>query len=155
MYSKILVFVFALTSMANFAIYTDIAEAGVVTQGLVNSWTFDASTIAGNTVKDVWGKNTGTIFGSPKVDKGKFGEALRFDGSEDYVDCGDDRSLDFERDDAFSAEVWVNIDKKADAHMVILGKMLSSGTYRGWTLWYRGKAPDPETVQILLRSDHA
>ena len=76
MYSKILILIFALTSMTGFAVYTDIAEADVVTQGLISSWTFDANTIAGNTAKDVWGKNNGTIFGNPKVDKGKFGEAL-------------------------------------------------------------------------------
>ena len=155
MYSRILIPVFALTFVAGFFVYTDIAKADVARQGLISSWTFDANTIAGNTARDVWGNNNGTLFGNPKVEKGIFGEALRFNGAKTYIDCGDDKSLDFERDDAFSAEVWMNVDTKAGAHMVVLGKMLAAGTYAGWTLWYRGAAPDPETIQILLRNDNA
>ena len=146
--------VLVVTLVAGLTVHTVSAVADVVTQGLVSSWTFDANTIAGNTARDVWGNNNGTLFGNPKVEKGIFGEALRFDGSSNYIDCGDDRSLDFERDDAFSAEVWMNVDTKAGTHMVVLGKMLAAGTYAGWTLWYRGAAPTPETIQILLRNDN-
>ena len=48
-------------------------------------FTFDRDTIDGNTVKDLSGKgNDGTIYGAQLV-QGKFGEALRFDGVDDYV----------------------------------------------------------------------
>lgn len=57
----------------------------VVTDGLVSYWTFDRQDIADNTVKDVWGKNDGTIFGDPKVVAGPVKDALAFDGSDDYV----------------------------------------------------------------------
>ena len=63
-----------------------IIQAKIVTDGLVSYWTFDRANIVNKTAKDVWGENNGTIMGNPKVVHGKIGEALRFDGSGDYVD---------------------------------------------------------------------
>ena len=34
---------------------------------------------------DVWGNNNGTIVGAPKTVSGRVGEALEFDGTNDYV----------------------------------------------------------------------
>ena len=56
-----------------------------VTDGLVSYWTFDKSNISGRKVEDVWGDNNATIKGNPKIVTGQIGEALEFDGSEDYV----------------------------------------------------------------------
>ena len=56
-----------------------------VTDGLVSYWTFDQQDIADDTVKDVWGKNDGTIVGDPKLVTGQVNGALEFDGSNDYV----------------------------------------------------------------------
>ena len=56
-----------------------------VTDGLVSYWTFDQQNIVGNTAKDVWGKNHGTIVGNPKRVAGRVNGALEFDGSDDYV----------------------------------------------------------------------
>ena len=39
----------------------------VVTNGLVSYWTFDRQDIRGDTAKDVWGKNNGTIVGAPQT----------------------------------------------------------------------------------------
>ncbi len=64
--------------------YNGYAES-VVTEGLVSYWTFDRQDIADNTVKDVWGKNDGTIVGDPKVVAGAVNDALEFDGLDDYV----------------------------------------------------------------------
>ncbi len=59
--------------------------------GLVGNWRFDRGT--GTTAKDSspFGNN-GTIYGASWV-RGKFGYALKFDGSDDYVDCGKNDSL--------------------------------------------------------------
>ena len=57
----------------------------IVTDGLVSYWTFDEKDIAGFTAKDVWGENDGRIVGNPKVVDGQVGEALEFDGANDYV----------------------------------------------------------------------
>ena len=60
----------------------------------------------GDTVEDVFGKNDGTIEGDPKIAEGKVGDALDFDGVDDYVDCGDDTSLDLSGD-TITLEAWV------------------------------------------------
>ena len=78
----------------------------VVTDGLVSFWTFDKSDIDGKTVKDVWGKNHGTIEGNPKKVEGKVEEVMEFDGADDFVDCGSDASLDIT--DAITIQVWIN-----------------------------------------------
>ena len=82
------------------------AEAQAVKEGLVSYWTFDQADIKGKTVKDVWGDNDGTIIG-PKIVKGKVGEALEFDGVDDYVLVDHDGSLTFGSGD-FSVDLWAN-----------------------------------------------
>ena len=57
----------------------------VVTEGLVSYWTFDQQDVAGDIAEDVWGKNDGTVVGSPKVVAGRVKDALEFDGLDDYV----------------------------------------------------------------------
>ena len=61
------------------------APASIVTDGLVSYWTFDSGYITNKTVKDVWGNNNGTLIGNPKVVPGQVGEALKFDGVDDFV----------------------------------------------------------------------
>ena len=74
--------------------YANVAKARkVVTKGLVSYWSFDKSSIRGKVVKDVWGDNDGEIKGDPKVVAGKIGEALRFDGQNDYIHIPNDDSL--------------------------------------------------------------
>lgn len=68
-------------------------QTQVVTDGLVSYWTFDKADIDGETVKDVFGNNDGTIVGEPQIVKGKVGDALEFNGASDYVEVEDDESL--------------------------------------------------------------
>ena len=56
-----------------------------VTDGLVSYWTFDAGTIRGNIVEDVWGENDATIFGNPKRAQGQVKRGIELDGAGDYV----------------------------------------------------------------------
>ncbi len=51
--------------------------------------------------------NDGTIYGATWT-TGKVGYGLDFDGVDDYVDCGNDASLDIT--DAITIEAWVNSD---------------------------------------------
>ena len=60
-----------------------IAQAQIVTDGLVGYWTFDEADIKGEEVRDVWGNNHGKTVGAPKSVEGKVGEALQFNGSTD------------------------------------------------------------------------
>ena len=79
--------------------------AEVIEDGLISYWTFNKADIDGDTAKDVWGNNDGAIIGGPSIVQGKFGEALDFDGADDYVDCGVGDSLDVTS--AVTIEVWV------------------------------------------------
>src|SRR3989338_1965645 len=60
------------------------SPAQAQTSGLVGYWTFDEG--AGTTANDSSGNNnTGTLTNGPTWTTGKIGQALNFDGSDDYV----------------------------------------------------------------------
>ena len=71
---------------------------------LAGWWRFDEG--SGSTVYDRSGNgNDGTLNGDPQWVAGKIGGALGFDGRGDYVDCGNDASLDIT--DKVTIAVWV------------------------------------------------
>ncbi len=103
----------------------------IVTDGLVSYWTFDEQDITDKTVKDVWGENNGTIVGDPKVVAGKVGDALEFDGSDDYVNLtnlGDFGS----KVGTSTFEAWVKTDFKKD--WTSLFKVLDDGCNMAWAI---------------------
>ena len=103
----------------------------IVTEGLVSYWTFDQKDIAGGTVKDVWGENDGKIVGDPKVVEGQVGEALEFDGSDDYVNLTN--LGDFgEKVGASTFEAWVKTSFKKD--WTTLFKVLDQGCNMAWAI---------------------
>ncbi len=89
------------------------APASIVTDGLVSYWTFDRGYIVNKTVKDVWGDNNGTLIGNPKIVPGQVGEALEFDGIDDFVNL---TTLgDFGGQIGTSSfEVWIKTRNKKD-----------------------------------------
>ena len=87
MFNKILTIAFTLAIVTVF-MYSNMAKAQyIVEKGLVSYWSFNKADIEGDTVKDVYGENDGTINGDPEIVEGKVGEALLFDG-DDYVNYG-------------------------------------------------------------------
>ena len=103
----------------------------VVTDGLVSYWTFDQQDIAGGTVKDVWGENDGKIVGDPKVVDGQVGEALEFDGADDYVNLTN--LGDFgEKVGASTFEAWVKTSFKKE--WTTLFKVLDQGCNMAWAI---------------------
>ena len=103
MFDKMLVIAFAV--IATIFMYENMAKAQVVTEGLVSYWTFDRVDIDGDTVKDVFGENDGTMKGDPKVVEGKVSQALEFDG-DDYVDFGALESLNI--DPPLTVSMYIN-----------------------------------------------
>ena len=70
--------------------------------GLVGLWHFD-----GDALDSSGNSNHGTVYGASWVD-GKFGQALSFDGVDDYVDC---RSvLQLNGVSEFTVEFWIKVD---------------------------------------------
>jgi hypothetical protein len=126
MFNKILTIAFVFTILATIFTHANIAKAQVVTNGLVSYWTFDEEDTVGNTVKDIWGENDGTIVGEPQIVEGAVGEALDFDGVDDYVDCGNDDSLNIT--DEITIEFWIypreNVQNR---HVVSKGEWAAGG----------------------------
>ena len=88
MHVRILTAVCALTAAAAAVAAPDASGS----RGLVAHWTFDEGT--GDVLHDRSGNgNHGQVHGASWVDSGA-GWALRFDGANDYVDCGSGASLD-------------------------------------------------------------
>jgi len=116
------------------------SQANKLTSGLVGYWTFDGqdtnwtSATAGTTAdKSPAGTNTGTLTGmsrstSPAI--GKVGQGMYFDGSNDYVDAGNNASLALLGSMTISA--WI----KSNTNVVYRG-IVSKHTY--WATPYEFK----------------
>ena len=103
----------------------------VVTDGLVSYWTFDWQDVAGDKVIDVWGENNGTIIGNPKTVNGQVGEALEFDGLDDYVNLTN--LGDFGSQMGTSTfEAWIKTSFKED--WTTLFKVIDRDCSMGWGL---------------------
>jgi len=88
------------------------AEAAIINKapttaiGLVGYWTFDGKNMSGNSAFDLSGNgNTGTLTSGPVRAIGKLGQALSFDGSDDYVALPD---LSQSEDGIYSYIAWIN-----------------------------------------------
>jgi hypothetical protein len=58
-----------------------------IARGLVGWWNFDGKTVSGTRVFDASGNgNRGTLTNGPVLTEGKLGQAMQFDGSDDYVE---------------------------------------------------------------------
>ena len=77
---------------------------GGLNDGLVSHWTFDET--SGTIAHDSAGTNDGALNGGPQWTAGKIGGALYFDGVNDYVNCGNDSSLDIR--DNITISLWYN-----------------------------------------------
>ena len=147
MFNKILTTLFVLAVIATVFMYANMAEARhVVTKGLVSYWDFDH--ITGKTVKDSWGNNDGTIVGNPQIVKGKIGKALEFDGSDDCVDCGNDKSLNFDSEDSFSICAWIKPAALATYQAVVSKIFTTEARWLGYSLFISG-TDDPNNPKAL------
>jgi hypothetical protein len=103
--------------------------------GLMGHWDFDAGN--GLVLRDLSGHgNHGKLHG-PKWVANVGGHALRFDGEDDYVDCGNDASLDIRGPMTLSA--WVCPLSASAREPGIVGKYFASYAltyYRGGCWWY-------------------
>ena len=106
--------------------FCTVAQAQIVTDGLVSYWTFDKANIKGEEVLDVWGKNHGKTVGAPKSVAGKVGEALQFNGSSDWMEIPRDDSLQF-NENAVTMAVWVKALGGEDDWIIYDGNAGRSG----------------------------
>ena len=100
---------------------------------LVALWHFDEG--VGITTSDSSGNpNDGTLMGGTSWTNGKFGNALSFDGVDDYVDCGNDESLD--PGDNITIEAWIY--PTSWTHDTYVGIVSKRDVWAGmdWELYY-------------------
>ncbi len=94
------------------------------TQEPIAYWKFDEGT--GTAANDSAGTNPGTVYGAKWLD-GRVGKALRFDGLDDYVDCGNAAVLAPEQ---MTIAFWMFAEGRPE-YQRILGKGSESGNFVG------------------------
>jgi len=109
----------------------------MVTNGMVGFWTFDETTIVGKSVEDLLGNNHGTINGAPKTVAGKIGDALSFDGKDDFVEVKHSGSLDLK--EAISIEFWFLLkgDSVENDYPRLVSKGQSTTDNSGYGVWVK------------------
>ena len=109
-------------SLQNYVVYRmsplAASAAAIDSQSVVGLWGFDEG--EGDLAKDSSGRgNDGTLIGNPEWVEGKFGAALQFDGADDYVDCGNARTLQIPKG-TMMAWMKVHTDKDSGLSAVTL-----------------------------------
>jgi hypothetical protein len=110
------------------------SENSDFTNGLVGLWSFNGADVSGTTAYDRSGNgNNATMSGGPTVALGKIGQALDFDGSNDYTSMGDPASAVLDPTGSFSLSAWVKTTqtKGAADYAAIVGKgfLISANGY--------------------------
>jgi predicted outer membrane repeat protein len=84
-------------------------------EGMVSYWTLDGN------AEDPLGGNHGTVHGNPVWTAGQVGGSLYFDGDGDYVDCGNDSSVNLTNN--FSISMWFNSDNAGPNLLICKGNV--------------------------------
>jgi len=122
---------------------------------LVGYWSFNGSdSIVNDAAIDTSGQgNDGTIYGAVAV-AGKMGQALSFDGINDYVRVANDNSLNFGTGD-FSICAWINTNNDTTRQSIIVkGVPLDGTTNAGYLVSYRGDTAD-DPIYFTINDDDA
>ena len=97
------------------------SSARIDPASIAGAWLFDEG--SGNTVKDISENgNDGEFVGDPQWVKGKFGEALEFNGTTDYVAVPDSPSLRITDAITIVAWVYIALDQRTQQRGTVLGK---------------------------------
>ena len=125
------------TVIGMFISFAPHSEANPV-DGLVLYLNFDDNTIQGDTVQDQSGEgNDGTINGGATTAEGKFGQALEFDGADDFVEVPLADSITFSTGDSLTVQVWVKTADQPQENDGLVGNY-RQGTNALWMLSVSG-----------------
>jgi hypothetical protein len=119
-----------LIGFLSFTIFATIAPKAKATNPIPNIayWNFDES--SGTIAHDISGNdNDGTLQNGPIWVNGKYGEALRFDGVDDFLLVNDSSSLHISQ--AVTVEAWIYLPTGADYSGA--GKIVSKAASNGGT----------------------
>ena len=130
------------------------SENSDLTNGLVGLWSFNGADVSGTTAYDRSGQgNNGTLTNGPTVTTGKIGQALRFDGSNDYVSLGSYRAGVTKNASTVSYVAWVRPTAFED-YANFYRESTNSNTFWRFTCGFRstgkpvcgGRAPDSQSL---------
>jgi PKD repeat protein len=115
--------------------FINVASSGGTTQppatstdGLVAAYGFEET--SGTTVTDASGKgNNGTIKEAVRISNGRFGNALKFDGINDWVTVNDSASLDLSSDMTLEAWVYPQQSMPNDWRTIIMKEQTGGAVY--------------------------
>lgn len=111
------------------------------TKGLVLYLSFDKNTIKGDTASDQSaGGNDAIIHGNAELDEGKFGDAMVFDGVDDYVEIPLSDAITFTEGSTFTVQAWIKTEDSPTQNDGILGNYKDS-TQALWMMSVRGDDP--------------
>lgn len=99
----------------------------------VSRWKLDDDTDTTKAV-DSWSGYDGSISGAGYISDGYDGNALTFDGTDDYVNIG--TNTDLEEGLTFSVSAWIRTTASVDSADRYVGKQEGSGDYAGWWLTF-------------------
>jgi fructan beta-fructosidase len=135
--------------------FASTSQSDIVTKGLVAYWSFDASTIKGDNVKDTVGENDGVMKSGPKQVAGKINGALQFDGT-NSVDVAGTDDLNFNKKEEFTAAAWIKpaSDEPVGSAAVApptacCGTVIGQRDALGWALRYDGRNAGAEYEFIV------
>jgi len=105
-----------LIELFSFVLVLSMALTGTTKAELVGWWRFDEG--SGTVAYDSSGNgNDGTFNGDPQWVVGYFGGALEFDGSDDWLDCGNDPSLDLT---TWTITFWLKVNENKNYNGFII-----------------------------------
>ena len=158
MYSRISKVLFLLTVVFFALLYTGLAEAQHVTNGLISYWSFNEADIDGDVVADVMGKHNGAIVGDVEVVEGKIGEALMFNMNKneaalrgDHVDVGVD--INSEMSKGFTVEGWFKFMDRI-VHVLMCARQGAWAASQGISFLY-SNGYQAEGFTMYFRLHHA
>jgi len=102
--------------LVSLVLVLSVALTGTTKAELVGWWRFDegSGTVAHDTSDN---GNDGTFNGDPQWVVGYFGGALEFDGSDDWLDCGNDPSLDLT---TWTITFWLKVNENKNYNGFII-----------------------------------
>lgn len=123
----------ALVAIAGIAVLVFFVTQKPEESSLVAHWKFDQS--EGNTITDASKKgNQGELHGSTWTE-GKLGQAMKFDGTDDYVEAPNSDGLNFE--DEMTIAAWVNLAEVGKGRQILVQKnpLEKSDDFTNYTLY--------------------
>jgi hypothetical protein len=121
-------------------------KADIVQDGLIAYYSLDATTIKGDDVEDLVGDNDGIIVGGVKKVKGKFGDALEFNGTDGRVNIEGTDDLMFNGIEEFTVSAWVSRNGSGGG---CCGPIIGQRDLNGWALRYDNRNAGAEAELII------